>query len=277
MVSVNPALTPAALEWLLESTAVDLGMSGYDSAYGFGRINAQAAVEAARDYTPVPDTTPPSVSISSPADGAVVSGMIAVIVSASDNVGVVKVEFYIDGRLVATDTAELFPFTWDTTQWTNGSHTLQAKAYDGGGNSNFSPPVTVTVPNADMIPPDVSITSPVDGATVTKTVKISVRASDAGKVQQVQVLLDHLRLSGLVEYAPVFKELAFSYSHSHRRCRQQGDYRRGLGEGEIRAPGAARAQSAARRRYDSTASRPFSLTPKRALSAAARRPVMSPA
>jgi len=197
MLSINADLTPGEVERLLESTAVDLGTAGYDTSFGFGRVNAQQAVQAARDYNPVPDTTPPSVSISSPAIGLEVSETIAVTVSASDNVGVVKVELYLDGRFFASDTTEPFSFAWDTTQSTNGSHTLQAKAYDGAGNSNLSSPVTVTVQNADTTPPEVSITSPVNGSTVTRTIKIKVRASDNQQVQEVKVFMDGSLLSSL--------------------------------------------------------------------------------
>jgi Bacterial Ig domain len=72
------------------------------------------------------------VPISSAADGAVASGTLGVTVSASDDVGVVKVKFYIDGRLFAADTLETFSFTWDTIQTPGAQYILQANAYDGG-------------------------------------------------------------------------------------------------------------------------------------------------
>jgi thermitase len=197
MLSVNGNLAPGEIERLLESTAIDLGTAGYDTSFGFGRVNAKQAVQAAGNYNPVPDTTPPSASISSPANGDVVTGTITVTVSASDDVAVVNVQLYLDGQLFANDTTGPFSFAWDTTQSTNGSHTLQAKAYDGAGNSSLSSPVYVTAENTDVILPEVSITSPVNGSTVTKTVKIGVRASDAGKVQQVQVFIDGFLLSSM--------------------------------------------------------------------------------
>jgi hypothetical protein len=90
------------------------------------------------------DTVAPSVSITSPAAGARVSGNVVVTVSASDNVGVVKVELYVDGVLKATSIASPFTTKWNSRQAAPGNHTLQTKAYDAAGNSALSAPVTVS-------------------------------------------------------------------------------------------------------------------------------------
>jgi len=157
-------------------------------------VNAYEAILAALDSpTPLPDTTPPSVSITSPADVVTVSGTINVDVSAADDVGITQVELYLNGALFATDTTEPFSFAWDTTQSSNGTHTLQAMAYDAVGNTGTSATVSVSVDNSvpnDTTPPSVSITSPANGATVSKVVKIKVSASDNGQVQQVEVYVD---------------------------------------------------------------------------------------
>lgn len=143
--SVNPGLSPANVETLLEANADDLGPAGYDTSFGCGRVNAYKAVLAAGGVPlPSPDTTPPSASISSPADGVSVSGTISVDVSAADNVGVTQVAPYIDGALFATDPTAPYSFAWDTTQSSNTTHTLQAVAYDAAGNSGASAAVSVT-------------------------------------------------------------------------------------------------------------------------------------
>src|SRR5437773_11230963 len=62
------------------------------------------------------DTTPPSVSITSPASGATVSGTTAVTADASDNVCVAGVPFRLDGaNLGAEDTTTPYSIAWDTT------------------------------------------------------------------------------------------------------------------------------------------------------------------
>ena len=101
---------------------------------------------------PPADTTPPTVSITSPENGATVSGQINVSVSASDENGVSKVELYVDGNKVAEDTASPYTFTLDTTTLSDGQHTLVAKAYDPSGNVGTSAEVTINVKNTQEEP-----------------------------------------------------------------------------------------------------------------------------
>jgi regulation of enolase protein 1 (concanavalin A-like superfamily) len=99
---------------------------------------------------PPPDTTPPTVSISSPAGGATVSGATTVSANASDNVGVAGVQFKLDGANLGPEIPTA-PYTasWDTTRAANGSHTLTAVARDAAGNATTSASVTVTVSNTN--------------------------------------------------------------------------------------------------------------------------------
>mgnify|MGYP000719332973 CR=1 FL=1 len=93
------------------------------------------------------DTTAPTTSITAPASGATVSGTTTVSANASDNVGVSRVELYVDGSLAGTDTSSPYSFAWNTTAVANGSHSLQTRAFDAAGNSGSSSTVTVTVSN----------------------------------------------------------------------------------------------------------------------------------
>jgi beta-lactamase superfamily II metal-dependent hydrolase len=97
------------------------------------------------------DTTAPLTSITAPLAGATVSGTATVTASASDNVGVTKVEFYLDGVLASSDTTSPYSWSWTTTGATNGSHSLTSKAYDAAGNSKTSTAVSVTVSNATAL------------------------------------------------------------------------------------------------------------------------------
>jgi hyaluronate lyase len=136
------------------------------------------------------DTTPPSVSLTAPAAGAFVRGTaVTVSANASDNVGVVGVQFKLDGaNLGAEDTSSPYSITWNTTTAANGSHTLTAVARDAAGNSTTSAGVTVTVDNAV---PTVSVTAPANGAFVKgTTVTVSANASDNIGVVGVQFKLD---------------------------------------------------------------------------------------
>jgi hypothetical protein len=94
------------------------------------------------------DTTPPTATLTSPTTGSTVSGTISITASASDNVGVSKVEFYCDTAvLVGTSTTAPYSVSDNTSTMTNGSHTFYAKAYDAVGNSAVSATSSVTVSN----------------------------------------------------------------------------------------------------------------------------------
>ena len=94
------------------------------------------------------DTTPPATSITSPVNGATVSGTVAVNATASDNVGVTQMQILIDGTLVASNTgATALSFSWSTPSVANGTHTIVSKAFDAAGNVGTSSTVTITVSN----------------------------------------------------------------------------------------------------------------------------------
>ncbi|MHB1050161.1 MAG: Ig-like domain-containing protein [Bacteroidota bacterium] len=94
---------------------------------------------------PTKDTIPPTVEITSPENGAIVSGTIDIVVAVYDNKGVTKVEMLKNGTVSATDESSPFGFTWDTDAAATGIHILQARAYDAAGNVGTSNTVSVTV------------------------------------------------------------------------------------------------------------------------------------
>ncbi len=191
--SANTALSNTQLQSILESTAVDLGTPGYDQYYGYGRINAAAAVAAAvaaASNTTTVDTQAPTTSIASPTGGTV-SGTVTVTVNATDNVGVTRVDLYAGSTLVGSVSTAPYSFTWNTTSVVNGSVNLVAYAYDAAGNKGTSSAVTVTVSNvADTTPPTVSILNPGAGSTVGGMVSIKVSASDNVGVTSLTLYID---------------------------------------------------------------------------------------
>lgn len=101
---------------------------------------------------PVPDTNPPSVSVSNPINGATVAGTVAISIAASDDVGVSRVEVLEDGVVAQTLTATPFQASWDTTKIAGGAHTIAARAYDAAGNAGSSPTTQIYV-QAAAAPP----------------------------------------------------------------------------------------------------------------------------
>ncbi|MFA5385862.1 MAG: Ig-like domain-containing protein, partial [Eubacteriales bacterium] len=80
----------------------------------------------------------PSVSLTSPQKGSVLSGVINMAASAQDSSGIEKVEFYADDLLIGCCTTSPYQLTWDTRKIPDGSYTLTARAYDNAGNTGYS-------------------------------------------------------------------------------------------------------------------------------------------
>ena len=148
-----------------DTTGITIGASHNDASHqaieGFNgaidevtlynrALSAQEVQQLYQGTTGSPDTTLPDVSISAPAAGATVSGAaVAVSATASDNAGVARVQFQLDGvNLGAAVTSAPYSMTWNTTGTGNGSHTLTAIAVDTSNNTRTSTPVGVTVANA---------------------------------------------------------------------------------------------------------------------------------
>ncbi|MGI4846273.1 MAG: S8 family serine peptidase [Janthinobacterium lividum] len=185
MMAAAPTLSNSRIESLLASTAVDLGTAGRDNDFGYGRVDAAAAVKAALAAAPAVDGSAPSVAIQAPLGSSTVSGLVAVDAVASDNVGVTRVDLQVNGTTVASDTSAPYGFSWNSAGVPNGMANLVAVAYDAAGNAGRSASVAVNVANATTVPtagkdtsaPVVSIVNPVAGA-VSGNVKVSVSASD---------------------------------------------------------------------------------------------------
>jgi fibronectin type 3 domain-containing protein len=97
---------------------------------------------------PPTDTTSPSVTLTAPSNSSTVSGIVTLTATATDNVGVVGVQFHRNGtNLGAEDITNSYALPWDTTTVGNGTYTLTATARDAAGNTSTSASVTVTVSN----------------------------------------------------------------------------------------------------------------------------------
>jgi hypothetical protein len=136
-----------------------------------------------------PDSNPPTTSIMTPADGAVVTGVVTVQATAADDTGVKQVDLLVDGVVKGSKTSAPYSFLWDTSSAGKGNHTLQSVARDVAGNVGNSPVVTNTVPDAaDTVAPTVTITSPANGATVPRNAPMTMTAAatDDGGVTKVE-------------------------------------------------------------------------------------------
>lgn len=149
--SYRPTLTPADLTRALQLSATDVGATGWDALFGHGQVNAAQAMTQGGAAPPPPpppptaDTTPPTVSITSPANNSNVSGTVTIAVNATDNVGVVSIAVTADplsstpSTAICTGTASQLSCPWSVS---SRRQTLRATAKDAAGNTGTA---TITV------------------------------------------------------------------------------------------------------------------------------------
>ena len=182
VMAANPALLPTDVMAVLSNSSVDLGSAGWDAAFGYGRVNAQAAAEMAASVE-TSDSVAPQVDFVDPTANATVSEDVTVVVEAVDGFGVARVDFLVDGAMVASETQSVggneYRFAWDSTTMRDGSYRLSARAVDAAGNTGFAGDRYVQVSNTvDDVSPTVTITSPGNGSSGTRSVTLAANASD---------------------------------------------------------------------------------------------------
>lgn len=139
--------TDGSFSWLFVSAGT--GGTGSDS----GSRAASGITGGGTTPTPTGDTTPPTVSISSPANGATVANTTQITANATDNSGSIKkLDLFLDGSTTVSQTITTSPYVFnlDTKTLTNGSHTITVKAYDNANNVG-STSVSVNVSNASCV------------------------------------------------------------------------------------------------------------------------------
>ena len=157
----------------------------------FSRSKKNQALSSDFTFATAGDTTPPTVSITSPATGATLTGTVNVVASAQDNLSVASVQFKVDGANSGPSlTASPYSYSLNTNSLANGNHTLTATATDNAGNTALSAGVPFVVNNSSTAPPVVSITTPASGATVSGTATVTASATSSIGVASVQFQLD---------------------------------------------------------------------------------------
>ncbi|GEM_PF-6338473 len=133
-------------------------LSCYNNALGI------SGSHCVHDSAAPSDTTPPTITWINPADGSQVAGTVNLEASASDNLDVVDVKFFLDGTLLGSDLTPPYLHPWNTAIHPSGLHTLFARTVDAAGNISESNNVNVIINSA----PVVNLSSPANNITVTE-------------------------------------------------------------------------------------------------------------
>ncbi len=133
------------------------GYSGTNPGYLFNLNSATVTQSVAVD-------NPPTVAITSPGATTTVAGLVSVVATASDDIGVARVEFLVDGASIGVDTngGDGWAVTWDSSSVGDGARTLTAIATDSAGQSTTSAAITINVKNLNA-PPQALFTAACSG------------------------------------------------------------------------------------------------------------------
>lgn len=178
-----PGALPEGAQALSFGLALDRSGTLYTDDYSLAQV---------LDGPSPPDTTPPQILGFSPVNGATITGTVSLSASASDNVALQRVEFLINGNVVATDTINPYNQLWDSKTVANGTGSYSVRAYDFAGNEASSEVRTLTFAN-DLSAPVVSFNhppTPNNGDTVSGQVQFAVTATDDTGVSRVDFLVN---------------------------------------------------------------------------------------
>ncbi len=145
LLAANPSLDPKLVASLLAMTTDDLGSPGFDPSFGWGRLDIAAALAQAANLAQWSSTLPPSIAVTTPPDAATVQGIVGLSITPANDSPIARVEYFLDGTIVAAATAPPFDTSWDATGTAPGPHLLGATAYDVSGNRGMAVPVTLIV------------------------------------------------------------------------------------------------------------------------------------
>jgi poly(3-hydroxybutyrate) depolymerase/chitodextrinase len=208
-----------------------------------GSANRSAAVTVTNP--PPADTTPPTVSITAPANGTTVQGSsVNISVTAADNTGgsgLASISLTLDsnGILGPGSTTSPYTYTWNTTTLANGTHTLKAIATDKVGNAGTSSTITVTVnnttsPGPDTTPPTTPPGLAVSGSPTSSSISLAWNASTdptvSGKLTSGVASYDVFRNSVYIttvpglSYADLNLSPATTYSYTIRATDNAGNH-----------------------------------------------------
>ncbi|MHA1929374.1 MAG: Ig-like domain-containing protein [Candidatus Thorarchaeota archaeon] len=138
----NLVTDSAGLDWSFEVPYTDTWHFVYSNLDSFNQVRITG-------WHRIDRTAP--VIVLNLGNGDICSGEVQVTATVTDETfEVASVTLLIDGDLVDTETDEFFSFTWDTTEYSEDSHTLRLTATDSLGNSDYAR-ISVTVANSNQL------------------------------------------------------------------------------------------------------------------------------
>lgn len=187
-IHVFPTSGSSSGEWREIDVSVDtsgMSLGSYSGTVSITSADADNSPQSLAVNLEIVNDKPPSVFITSPQNGAVVSNVVLVKAQATDDKGIEKVEFHLDNRMEMADQRAPYEWRWDTPAFPSGIHTIKARAYDTIGQVSENS-IQVKVDQ----PPSVSFKFPSMDADISGVVPIAVSARDDFGVRRVQFFVN---------------------------------------------------------------------------------------
>ena len=174
---------PNVVGLMLFHVSDEANLAAWQSGPYYADDTAKSSLAGIRDaanalhagtLTSCPDATAPAATLTGPAPGSTVRGSVTLAATASDDVGVNRVEFLVNGAVVGYKGVPPYTFTWSSGA--SGTYTIAARALDAVRNAGTTPAITITVDNT---PPETAITAPAAGTT-TDSPTFQLAASEPG-------------------------------------------------------------------------------------------------
>lgn len=175
-------------------TSESFGLNRSDGSHRPAWSAFQTASNNARNSTPPPppsvDTTAPNaVSVLLPKANDTVTGSFNFDGGASDNVGVTKMQYFVDNNSVGNATASIYGWVltnWNSKSVSDGTHKVFVRAFDAAGNHTDSQPVSFSVKNSVAPqPPTVSIVVPHNGDQLCGKTWVSASTTTSSAITRV--------------------------------------------------------------------------------------------
>ncbi|MCA3166229.1 MAG: hypothetical protein ING21_06970, partial [Burkholderiales bacterium] len=144
------------------------------------------------------DTKAPVVSLTNPAAGSLISQPITLEASASDESGIAKVEFFLNGVLLASKTSPPYSQYWNTDASAEGAYSLRVVATDGAGRTNEQ----AAQVDLSRVPPPPDTEGPLvtsvtmsgqalnNGSVLSRNGLVTLTATDRSGISRVDLLLN---------------------------------------------------------------------------------------
>jgi hypothetical protein len=156
-----------------------------DSRDAFG--NAVQSSDLAFHTMPALDLIDPVILFDPP---ATITATVTMTSTVTDEGGVSRVVYFVDGLRAFTDYSSPYRFVLDSTALANGAHTIEARAYDLAGNSSSASRPASVANLKDLTLPTVDITAPLNGATVAGKVNVTATLTDDSGIVSARFYMD---------------------------------------------------------------------------------------